>query len=271
MSEKSASKWSDLGIRTLSAVALVPVVLGIVWQGGILFTNFAVTLGILIAIEWVKISFGGNKMQLLIHVLAAASLIMGSIKLSLLALVILTVLSMFVQRRDNPTFWKSVGVFYIGLPVLALSLLRKDADFGLKAVVWCMIIVWSADVMAYFFGRIIGGPKLAPRISPKKTWAGMLGAIVGAVVASTLFSAFAHISFWPLAGLAGLFAVLEQGGDIFESAFKRHYGVKDSGSLIPGHGGVLDRVDGLIAVVLVAAIVGFVHNPLSSAAGLLHW
>jgi len=112
---------------------------------------------------------------------------------------------------------------------------------------------------------------MAPKLSPKKTWAGMAGAIFGAVGASLLFSHFALVGFWPLAGFAALFAMLEQGGDIFESAFKRHYGVKDSGSLIPGHGGVLDRVDGLIAVVLVAAIVGFVHNPLSSAAGLLHW
>jgi phosphatidate cytidylyltransferase len=188
-----------------------------------------------------------------------------------LALVILSGLSMFAQRKDGLSFWKSIGVFYIGLPVLALSLLRDDTEFGLTAVVWCMVIVWSADVMAYFFGRIIGGPKLAPRISPKKTWAGMLGAMVGAVLASWLLTQYSHMNVWPLAGLAAAFALVEQGGDVFESAFKRHYGVKDSGHLIPGHGGVLDRIDGLITVVLIAAIIGFVHNPLSPAAGLLHW
>ena len=271
MSEKPTSKWSDLGIRSLSAVILVPIVLAIVWQGGFLFTGFVVALGILMAIEWVKISFDSNKAQLLIHEVAAASVIMGSMKLSLLALVILTALSMFLQRKEGLSFWKSIGVFYIGLPILALSLLRDDAAFGLMAVIWCMVIVWSADVMAYFFGRIIGGPKMAPQISPKKTWAGMLGAIVGAVLASGALSQFSHIDFWPLGGLAAVFAVIEQGGDIFESAFKRHYGVKDSGQLIPGHGGVLDRIDGLIAVVFVAAIVGYIHNPLSVAAGLLHW
>lgn len=271
MTEKPTSKWSDLGIRTLSAVILVPAVLVIVWQGGFLFTGFAVALGIVMATEWVKISFGGNKAQLLIHEVAAACVIMGSIKLSLLALVTLTSVSMFLQRKDGLSFWKSIGVFYIGLPVLALSILREDVEFGLNAVVWCMVIVWSADVMAYFFGRIIGGPKLAPQISPKKTWAGMLGAIVGAVLASGLWSQLSQISLWPLAGLAAAFAVVEQGGDIFESAFKRRYGVKDSGNLIPGHGGVLDRIDGLIAVILIAAIIGFTHNPLSPAAGLLHW
>jgi phosphatidate cytidylyltransferase len=271
MNEKPSSKWSDLGIRTLSAAILVPIVLAIVWQGGFLFTGFVVALGILMAIEWVKISFGGNKAQLLIHEVAAASIIMGSVKLSLLALVVLTALSIFLQRKYSLSFWKCIGVFYIGLPILALSLLRNDVEFGLKAVTWCMVIVWSADVVAYFFGRIIGGPKMAPRISPKKTWAGMVGAIVGAVLASGLFSRFVHIDVWPLAGLAAAFAVVEQGGDIFESALKRHYGVKDSGKLIPGHGGILDRIDGLIAVVLIATIVGFIHNPLSPAAGLLHW
>jgi phosphatidate cytidylyltransferase len=271
MTEKPISKWSDLGIRTLSAVILVPIVLAIVWQGGFLFTGFVVALGILMAIEWVKISFDGNKVQLLIHEVAAASVIMGSIKLSLLALLMLAAFSLFLQRKAGLSFWKSIGVFYIGLTVLALSLLRDDPEFGLKAVIWCMVIVWSADVMAYFFGRIIGGPKMAPRISPKKTWAGMLGAIVGALLASVVLSQIFSLAFWSLAALAAVLAIVEQGGDIFESAFKRHYGVKDSGQLIPGHGGVLDRIDGLIAVVFVAAIVGYIHNPLSVAAGVLNW
>jgi phosphatidate cytidylyltransferase len=267
----SGSKWADLGVRTASAVVLVPVVLSVVWLGGFWFTGLIVALGILMATEWVRIAHGNNKTQLLIHEVAAASLIMGSLKLSLLALLILTALSWFLQRKDAFNVWKLVGVFYIGLPILAFDVLRGDAGSGFIAVVWCMVIVWSADVMAYFFGRIIGGPKLAPRISPKKTWAGMLGAIVGAALASWVVSHFGSISVLPLAILAALFAILEQGGDIFESAFKRHFGVKDSGTLIPGHGGVLDRVDGLITVATCAAIVGFIHNPLSPAAGLLHW
>jgi phosphatidate cytidylyltransferase len=267
----SGSKWADLGVRTASAVALVPVVLGVVWLGSFWFTGLIVALGILMATEWVRIAYGNNKVQLLIHEVAAASLIMGSLKLSLLALLILTVLSWFLQRKDHFNIFKLLGVFYIGLPILAFDVLRSDAAAGFLAVVWCMIIVWSADIMAYFFGRIIGGPKLAPRISPKKTWAGMLGAIVGAALASWAVSSYGKIDVWPLAVMAALFAILEQGGDIFESAFKRSFGVKDSGTLIPGHGGVLDRVDGLITVVTCAAIVGFLHNPLSPGAGLLLW
>ncbi|MDE2446973.1 MAG: phosphatidate cytidylyltransferase, partial [Alphaproteobacteria bacterium] len=113
--------------------------------------------------------------------------------------------------------------------------------------------------------------KLAPRVSPKKTWAGMVGAVVGAVAASLAFSYFVQVAFWPLGILAGAFAVVEQAGDIFESAFKRHYGVKDSGAAIPGHGGVLDRIDGLVAVLLAAVLVGFFRNPANPAAGLLLW
>lgn len=271
MTDKIGSKWADLRIRTLSAAVLIPLVLFAVWFGGFVFTGFIFALGIFMAIEWVKISFGTNKLQLLIHELAAAAVIMGSVTLSLAAIIILSVVSWVLQRKDGINYWKVVGVAYVGLPVLALSILRDDVQFGMKAVVWCMVIVWSADVMAYFFGRIIGGPKLVPRISPKKTWAGMVGAIVGAVLASVLFSYFTQLGFWPLAGVAAGFAVLEQGGDIFESAFKRHFGVKDSGNSIPGHGGVLDRIDGLIAVVVAAVLVGFFHNPASPAAGLLRW
>jgi phosphatidate cytidylyltransferase len=271
MNEKPASRWADLGVRTASAVALIPLVLAAIWFGGFVFTGFAVALGILVAVEWVRIAFGADRKQLLLHELAAAALIMGSLQWALAAIGVLWVVSLSLLRKTGFSFWRSVGVPYVGLPILAMSALRDDAQLGIKAVVWCMVIVWSADVMAYFFGRIIGGPKLAPQISPKKTWAGLAGAIVGAVVASILFSRFAFVGAWPLAGLAGMFAVLEQGGDIFESAFKRHYGVKDSGSIIPGHGGVLDRIDGLIVVLLAAVLVGFIHNPASPAAGLLLW
>ena len=271
MSAVSGSKWADLGMRTASALVLVPAVLFIVWLGGFWFTGLIIALGILMAVEWVRISYGPNKTQLLIHQVAAVSLIMGSLRLSLLALVLLTFVSWFFQRKDSFDFWILIGVFYIGLPVLAFDQLRGDAQLGFVAVIWCLVIVWSADVMAYFFGRTIGGPKLAPRISPKKTWAGMLGAIVGAALASLGVSYFVGLHFWPMATLAALFAVLEQGGDIFESAFKRHYGVKDSGNLIPGHGGVLDRVDGLIAVVLGAAVIGFAANSMHPSVGLLHW
>jgi len=172
-----------------------------------------------------------------------------------------------------PDKWRYLGVPYVGLPALALVLLRDDPDYGFAAVLWVFLIVWAADTLAYFAGRVIGGPKLAPRISPKKTWAGLGGAVLGSALVSIIFAYVAPLNgVLALAVLAGCLAVVEQAGDLFESSLKRFHGVKDSGSLIPGHGGIIDRVDGLVAVAVVAALVGFFRDQGGSAArGLLHW
>jgi phosphatidate cytidylyltransferase len=183
---------------------------------------------------------------------------------------VLAIISIALKGRDL-SIWKMLSLPYVALPTLALVVLRNDAQWGFQAIIWCAVIVWSADILAYFAGRTIGGPKLAPKLSPKKTWAGLGGAIAGAGLASAIFAGVLHLSVWPLVILAAVLAVVEQGGDILESALKRAYNVKDSGDLIPGHGGVLDRVDGLMAVVLAAFIVGYWHNAQSAADGLLRW
>ena len=267
------SKWSDLLVRSSSALILAPLVLGAVWAGGYWYSVFVILLGILIAREWTLIVHGGDSKQFLLHAAAAllAATAIGPIELGVIVLLALVSVALVVLRQQPKSLWSFIGVPYVALPILALSVLRSDEFRGLQAIVWCLVIVWAADSLAYFAGRIIGGPKLAPKLSPKKTWAGMGGAIVGAALASLLCSKFFELSYSPLAMLAAQFAILEQGGDIFESALKRHYGVKDSGDLIPGHGGVLDRVDGLMIVVLAAALVGLLHNPDMPAAGLLRW
>ena len=169
--------------------------------------------------------------------------------------------------------WSYFGIFYVGFPALALVLLRGDPDYGFAAILWIFLIVWSADTLAYFAGRIIGGPKLAPLISPKKTWAGLGGAVAGSALVSIIFAWITPLNgIWALAILAGCLALVEQAGDLFESSLKRFHGVKDSGTLIPGHGGVIDRVDGLIAVAVAAALIGiFRDQGVSAARGLLHW
>jgi phosphatidate cytidylyltransferase len=166
-----------------------------------------------------------------------------------------------------------LGVPYAGFPAMAAVLLRADPLYGAVAILWCLAIVWAADTLAYFAGRSIGGPKLAPVISPKKTWAGLGGAIAGSAAASALVAAFAGLpAIAALTLLAGILALFEQAGDLFKSALKRHYGVKDSGNLIPGHGGVIDRVDGLIAVAVAAAIIGLLRGGMESTGrGLLLW
>ncbi|MFN7177641.1 MAG: phosphatidate cytidylyltransferase, partial [Thermaurantiacus sp.] len=147
------------------------------------------------------------------------------------------------------------GLLYAGLAGIALIWMR-GLELGFQLILWTMALVWATDILAYFAGRAIGGPKLAPRISPKKTWAGLGGGVLAAAAASALiglaFGWSAPIALLLLAG--ALLAIVAQGGDLFESWLKRRQGVKDSGRILPGHGGVMDRVDGLVPVALVVAL-----------------
>ncbi len=273
----AGAKWADLGVRALSAAILIPAVLLDIWVGGVWFEIFAAFLGILMAHEWTVIAHDRSTAQFALHALAALCAAFLPMQagplLTLFVIVVITgaacAVVAFGSTGKSP--WRYAGVPYVALPVLALVILRHDPVWGLHAIIWIMVTVWAADSLAYFAGRIIGGPKLAPRISPKKTWAGLGGAMAGAALASGLYAWWFAPVILPLVVLAALLAVVEQGGDILESAFKRFHGVKDSGHLIPGHGGIIDRVDGLVAVTVVAAIIGFLRYPPSAAQGLLVW
>lgn len=272
MSEQTSPKWSDLYVRVASALVLVPLAIAAVWFGGYWYSVFIILMGLMIAREWTNIVHDNDERQFLC--LAAAALIAGTInmrEISFLLIPWLVSVICLVLARKPWSVWKLIGVPYIALPILGFMMLRNDPIWGLEAIVWCMVIVWAADTLAYFAGRIIGGPKLAPKLSPKKTWAGLGGAVAGAAIASLVFSYITELSYWPLAAVAAQFALVEQAGDILESAVKRHHNIKDSGNLIPGHGGVLDRVDGLLAVVFIAALMGYLHNPQNPAMGLLNW
>jgi phosphatidate cytidylyltransferase len=163
-------------------------------------------------------------------------------------------------------FWHGLGTLYIGLPSIAIIWLRARPELGLATLVWMLALTIAVDSGAYLAGRTIGGPKLAPRISPKKTWAGLAGGIIAAVLVGLLTArAMGAASLLPLALASALLAIVEQAGDLAESGFKRYFGVKDSSRLIPGHGGFLDRVDGLLAVSLAVAVAQ------SLGGGLLAW
>jgi phosphatidate cytidylyltransferase len=172
--------------------------------------------------------------------------------------------------------WASAGLVYAAGLVVCVSLLRLSLFDGLDAIVWLFAVVWGTDICAYFGGRMIGGPKLWPRVSPKKTWAGFLtgvtcGAVLG-VIAVALVHALPTPPLWPLFLLGLLTGAVSQAGDLFESAMKRRFGVKDSSALIPGHGGVMDRLDGFIFAAVFAAIIGVVRQgPGAMAIGLLRW
>jgi phosphatidate cytidylyltransferase len=271
------AKFADVGRRSISAVVLAPLVLVVILQGGIWFQITVGLMGVLMAREWVNIVHGGNEIQFAIHACAAlcAALLPQAEGLdaaagAILVLWIIAAIASVVQTGEG-SIWAYFGVFYLSLPLLAFVQLRLDPEFGMLAILWCVLVVWFCDVAAYFAGRLIGGRKLAPTLSPKKTWAGLGGAVVGAIVVSAIIALSNGLALLPLALIAALAALIEQAGDILESAMKRRFGVKDAGNLIPGHGGILDRVDGLVAVVFFAAVVGYVHVAGREAFGLLVW
>ena len=274
-----SAKWGDLGTRTASALVLIPAVIACAWFGGIWFKGFVLLLSGLMAHEWASMVHPKNPVQYILHMGAAAC---GTVlpdlmgfEYALMVILGLALVSglMVSVARYAASKWSYFGIFYVGFPALAFVLLRGDPDYGFAAILWIFLIVWSADTLAYFAGRIIGGPKLAPSISPKKTWAGLGGAVAGSALVSIIFAYVTQLNgIWALAILAACLALVEQAGDLFESSLKRFHGVKDAGGLIPGHGGIIDRVDGLIAVAVAAALIGiFRDQGVSAAGGLLHW
>ena len=149
--------------------------------------------------------------------------------------------------------WIVAGFLYALLPALSLLWLRDRAPQGMEMVFWIFVVTWTTDIGAYFAGRAIGGPKLAPKISPNKTWAGLTGGMVSAALAGWAWTDYVDLPA-TLLWLAPLFAAAAQGGDLFESWLKRRAGAKDSGSILPGHGGILDRLDGLVVVAVLTAL-----------------
>jgi phosphatidate cytidylyltransferase len=275
---RQPGKWSDLRLRSLSALVLAPVVLLALYHGGAWAQWLFALIAVLMALEYTAIVHGGDKQQFALHAMAGLSAVLlpsaGWVLAAIAIVVLATLLSASIKQKQSAdvNFWWAVsGVPYIALPTMALVLLRADAHFGWNALLWLALVVWATDIGAYFAGRIIGGPKLAPRLSPKKTWAGLVGGMLAAAAVSYALCKHFSVPATMPALIAAALAVVAQAGDIYESALKRHFNLKDASNLIPGHGGVLDRVDGLIAAAVVAAVVGFLHNPQSVAQGLLLW
>lgn len=275
---QTPNRWSDLGKRTLSALVLGPIFLLDLYAGGLWAEWLFAIIAVLIALEYTSIVHAGDKRQFAFHALAGLAAAMlapgGWVLASITIIVIATFMSLGMARRAGQrthSWWGATGVAYVALPTMALALLRDDVDWGWNALLWLALVVWATDIGAYFSGRLIGGPKLAPKLSPKKTWAGLGGGIVAAALVSFLTCHWLEVPPLVPSGIAAVLALVAQAGDIYESALKRQFNIKDSSNLIPGHGGILDRVDGLVAAAVVAAILGFLHNPESVAKGLLLW
>ncbi len=213
-------KTSDLGVRAASAVVIVAIALTALWLGGWAWMGFAMLVAGGVLYEWRALVLGWNPSPL------------------------------------GEMGWTLGGILYLA-PATSMLMLMREGEKGFADVLTLIALVAAIDIGAYFTGRALGGPKIAPKISPSKTWAGLLGGILGATAVLILSAKLSAASpaWWQVLGLAVLAAIVAQAGDFFESWMKRRAGVKDSGKLIPGHGGLFDRVDGLIAVSFLAALL----------------
>jgi phosphatidate cytidylyltransferase len=263
----------DLRKRVASSVVMAVLAIGTVVVGGWAFVLFWTAAAIIIAWEWMSIVAGDDKLPLAVAVavLLAAAAAAGSGRILLtfgaLAAGALAVAALAHERRG----WSGTGVLYAGVLVLAPTLLREGAH-GAAAMFFLFAVVWVTDILGYFVGRTVGGPLLALRISPKKTWAGAVGGALGAVVAGVVFAALTGYSVVGSALTAFVLSLVSQSGDLIESAIKRRFGVKDASHVIPGHGGLMDRLDGFIAAAGVAVLIGILRAGSGGAAqGLLLW
>jgi phosphatidate cytidylyltransferase len=168
--------------------------------------------------------------------------------------------------------WAAAGFLYTAAAELASFMVRFDQHYGWFALVLVLLVVWASDIGGYAAGRSVGGPKLAPRVSPNKTWAGAIGGFVGSLVVAAGWAATGPGKIVPIMLIGAVLSVASQLGDLFESAVKRRFGVKDSSHIIPGHGGLLDRLDGYVAAIVLAAILGLVRGGLDGVGrGLMVW
>jgi phosphatidate cytidylyltransferase len=273
---------SDLGPRAASSVVMIAAALGTLWLGGDVFILF--WLGCALALHWewqgiidaprFKARFFCGAFFLLLAVLLLRG---GSLDWAFVS-VWLGAAALAWLAGPGKRIWAGAGMGYAASVVISVTLLRVLSRIdGVEAILWLFAVVWGTDVMAYFGGRLIGGPKLWPRLSPSKTWAGFLvgvfsGGLLG-LLCLVLWPGAELASLGPLFVLGVLAGVIAQAGDFFESGVKRRFDVKDSSHLIPGHGGFMDRLDGFIAAAAFAALVGWIKSagPGFIAIGLLRW
>jgi phosphatidate cytidylyltransferase len=266
----------DLLPRLASAIVLVLLVGGVTWRGGFPFAALVTLIAVIVSWEWGRIIRGGAfDLVMLVHIgvvlFSIALSLSGLIGLAILALIAGAILVNLLSFGRHPGL-SALGVPYAGLPAIALLWFRADQPFGLWVVAFLLLCVIATDVGAYFSGRLIGGPKLAPKISPNKTWAGLLGAMAASGVIGALFGWYLlGGKVVPLAVLAVVLAIVAQAGDLGESMLKRAFGAKDASNIIPGHGGFMDRVDGLITAVVFAALMAAILNVRAPAKALLLW
>lgn len=261
-SDKAGSNFAK---RLVAGLLLGPPVIAALYFGSPYSDVLIITAAGVMAWEWARLCGADNGSPTLLVMVGAAVAAAGAIALGLPGaagwIVLVGIMGGMLAARQGQLepFWVAAGVGVIGLSAMALIWLRGHPESGRELILWLVAVVWATDSGAYFAGRGLGGPKLAPRISPKKTWSGLAGGVAAAGLVGWIASQVAlDYAAFGLVASSMLLALVSQGGDLFESMLKRRFGAKDSSRLIPGHGGLLDRTDGLIAASLcLAAVIWF--------------
>ena len=284
--EAEASDRQNFRRRTASALVLAPLAIGVAFVGGWIFAALCCVTAALVLWEWSILVSRATDWRILapgVSALCAAAVLaqtnspglaIATVALGAVGAAVATGVAPQGERRSaRSAFWAAAGVFYAGIVLISPIVLRSDPQMGFAALAFLFATVWATDIFAYLTGRRLGGPLLAPRLSPKKTWSGAIGGLAGGVVAGALV-AYASAGTYPVAAgvLALILSIAAQGGDLIESSVKRRFGAKDTSALIPGHGGVMDRVDGFLVAALIAAVIGALRfGAAASARGLLLW
>lgn len=278
-----SARINNLVLRIASAAVLAPLALWAAWLGGWPFALFWAVAAIAVLWEWITLVAGPDSRLMfsscgsalvVAAMLAARGRAVAAILLVGLGALAATVFAPRGQRR-----WITAGIAYAGALLLTPLLLRGDnllgADdrLGFVALVLLFAVVWTTDVFGYFAGRSFGGPKLMPKISPKKTWSGAIAGLIGAMIAAVAIArGFGDFNLWAIALLALVLSIVSQAGDLLESFIKRRFNAKDASGLVPGHGGVMDRLDGFWAACLLACLIGLFRGGFDDTArGLLVW
>jgi phosphatidate cytidylyltransferase len=263
-------------LRLVSALVLAALALGAAIASPWSFLVLIIVSGAIVAWEWGRLVRGAGLDRLAIIEVAtvaaiALSITLGRAELAALAFLIGAGAIALLSLSSAHLGWSLAGLAYASGPAAALAFLRSDASLGAVAVLYLFAVAWTTDTASYAAGRLIGGPKLAPRISPRKTWSGFIvGALAPALVGCLSGLALKDSSAWRLSLVSVALALACQAGDLLESAVKRHFGAKDMSQLIPGHGGLLDRIDGLLIAAVLASLIAL-RDPASPARGLLMW
>jgi len=265
----------NLLMRVMAALVLAPLAIAIAYAGGWLWAALVTLAAIGLYVEWLMIVGGAREKRVVasgVAALAIAGFCLASGRLDaslvVLALGLGAVALLSPERRQ----WTATGFVYAAAAQVASILVRFDQTSGFAALMLVLLVVWVTDIGGYFAGRGLGGPKLWPRVSPKKTWAGAIGGFAASLVIAAGAAALGAGKTGPLLLLGAALSVASQLGDLFESAVKRRFGVKDSSHIIPGHGGLLDRLDGFVAAVVLAAIFGVLRGGVDGVGrGLMVW